>query len=94
MHKAVLLNEVIALLNLKQGDIVLDCTIGSGGHASRILQSIGDGGILVGLDQDEDAIERAESRLSDYKKNLVLVKTNFINPSKTTVVCCIHWNRL
>ncbi|MBU1557608.1 16S rRNA (cytosine(1402)-N(4))-methyltransferase, partial [Patescibacteria group bacterium] len=77
VHVPVLLNEVIENLNLKKGDIVIDGTLGGGGYAKEICKIIGEAGTLVGFDQDEDAIKRAEKRLDDCKD--CLCKKNLIN---------------
>jgi 16S rRNA (cytosine1402-N4)-methyltransferase len=56
VHKPVLLKETIESLNIKKGDIVVDATLGGGGHGREIIKLIGDKGIYVGIDQDENAI--------------------------------------
>lgn len=80
MHKTVLLNEVIRYLNPKKGDVVLDGTLGGGGHAVEILNRVSPSGLVIGIDQDEEALKFSEERLkntglSSYK----LVKDNFKN---------------
>ena len=78
MHQAVLVDSVLSYLDLKPGQIVLDGTIGSGGHAQDILKAINPGGTLIGLDQDEKAAERAEKRLKTSGNNrVVLRRLNF-----------------
>ena len=62
-HKAVLLQEVLALLDIKESDKVFDGTLGSFGHGQAILQKLGEKGVYIGNDLDEDAIERAKSIL-------------------------------
>lgn len=74
MHQAVLINSVLSYLDLKPGQIVLDGTIGSGGHAEAILKAINPGGTLIGLDQDEEAIKRAEKRLNTHGHHRVVLK--------------------
>ena len=54
MHKSVLLNESINYLNLKDNSIVVDCTLGYGGHSSEILKVIKNGH-LYSFDQDSEA---------------------------------------
>ena len=63
-HTPVLLQEVLAWLHPVSGSFVIDGTLGSGGHAERIFASIGPGGMLLGLDWDPFALERAERRLA------------------------------
>lgn len=63
-HLPVLLNECLDGLNLKPTGVYLDCTLGGAGHSSEILQRLGEGGLLVGIDRDAEAIEAATARLS------------------------------
>lgn len=77
MHKSVLVEAVLSYLKLKPGDVVLDGTVGDGGHAEVILEAIGPQGFLVGLDQDEEAIKRAQNRLERVGKHFKLVQLNF-----------------
>lgn len=78
-HKPVLLNEVIDGLNIKKDGIYVDLTLGRAGHSSEILKKLGPKGMLIGLDQDEEAIEASQERLSKISKNFKIVKTNFEN---------------
>ena len=78
-HKPVLLNEVIDGLNIKKDGIYVDLTLGRAGHSSEILKKLGPKGMLIGLDQDEEAIEASQERLSKISKNFKIVKTNFKN---------------
>jgi 16S rRNA (cytosine1402-N4)-methyltransferase len=82
-HRPVLLKETIELLNLKKGDVVVDATLGGGGHSTSILEKISDSGKLVAIDADIDAIERFKSEIKNKKskkeKNIFLVNDNFAN---------------
>lgn len=78
-HISVLLNESIDALALKEGMNVVDGTLGGGGHAERILQKILPGGLLVGIDKDLEAIERAQKRLQKYEGNFIIVHDDFKN---------------
>lgn len=78
MHQPALLKEVISSLNLKPGDIVLDATIGGGGHSREILKEIIPGGRLIGLDQDPQASKIAQDSLRDFK-NFKIINDNFRN---------------
>lgn len=69
-HKSVLLKEAIEALNVKKGEWFLDCTLGDGGHALEILRQ---GGKIVGIDVDPQALKRAKERLG----NVVLIQGNF-----------------
>ncbi len=76
-HIPVLCQEVIEYLKLKVGDIVLDATVGGGGHAKEILKKIIPTGRLIGVDRDTEAIERVKRGLKQYEKNIVYVNDNF-----------------
>lgn len=60
----------------KPGDVILDATLGSGGHAQAILKQIGKEGFLIGVDQDDEAITRAQKRLAS-QTNVCITKANF-----------------
>ena len=77
MHKSVLLDSVLSHLNLLPGQIVLDATVGSGGHSETILRRISPNGLLIGLDQDEEALKRAEARLKSVGGKFILKRINF-----------------
>src|SRR3989338_8425327 len=77
-----MLEEVVSSLNLKRGDIVLDGTIGGGGHAREILKRIAPNGRLIGIDQDEAALRIVESELESYLGSFKLVHDNFKNLDK------------
>ena len=78
MHKSVLLNEVLENLSLKSDSIIVDCTLGYAGHSSCILKEIKKG-FLFAFDQDEEAIESSEKRLSEISDNYEIIKSNFVN---------------
>ena len=81
-HIPVLLDETIDGLNIKENGIYVDATLGGGGHSEKILEKLSSGnGYLVGIDQDEDAINATSKRLSKYieNKKLIVVKNNFEN---------------
>lgn len=58
VHKPVLLNETLEFLNLKKDAVVVDATLGGGGHGREIIKLIGDGGIYIGIDLDQTAISK------------------------------------
>lgn len=78
MHISVLLTETINNLNLKENSIVIDCTLGYGGHSSEILKKIPKGK-LYAFDQDEDAIKSSNERLGNISSNYEIIKSNFKN---------------
>lgn len=75
-HISVLLNECINGLNIKENGIYLDGTLGGAGHSSEILKHLGNCGTLIGVDQDENAIEASKEKLKDFE-NVVFVHNNF-----------------
>lgn len=84
IHKPVLLEEVIENLKLKNGDVVIDATLGGGGHSEEILKRILPDGILIAVDQDADAIEKfkVKSEKLKVKGKIFLVNDNFANLDK------------
>ncbi|MDD4779695.1 MAG: 16S rRNA (cytosine(1402)-N(4))-methyltransferase RsmH [Tissierellia bacterium] len=76
-HKSVLLNESIDGLDIKPDGIYVDATLGGGGHTYEILKRVSSGKV-IGIDQDEYAIKRANEKLKDFK-NFIPVKNNFHN---------------
>ena len=78
MHESVLLTESINYLNLNKKSIIVDCTLGYGGHSSQILKQIKDG-FLYAFDQDKEAIKEADKRLKAISNNYEIINTNFVN---------------
>ena len=78
MHISVLLTETINNLILNKDSVVVDCTLGYGGHSSEILKRIPNGK-LYSFDQDEDAIESSKERLKKIGSNFEIIKSNFVN---------------
>lgn len=77
-HVSVLLNECIEGLNIKEDGIYADGTLGGAGHSSEILKNLSKDGLLIGIDQDEDALKAAKNRLQNYN-NVKYVHNNFYN---------------
>ena len=77
-HVPVMLEEVLQYLNCKPGQVIVDGTLGGAGHAKAILERIVPGGLLIGIDQDKDAIENARGALKSYGKHVHLFQGNFI----------------
>ena len=82
-HITVLQHEATQQLNLSKGSVVVDCTLGSGGHAEQILKIIGATGTYVGIDADKTAIEANAHLQSEYKATIHLVHSNFRDIKKT-----------
>jgi 16S rRNA (cytosine1402-N4)-methyltransferase len=78
-HRSVLLQEVIELLNIQADDIVVDATLGGAGHALAFAKLLSAGGVLIGVDADEDAILRARERLANAAPTVLLINDNFRN---------------
>ena len=76
-HKSVLLQETIDSLKVKPGGIYVDGTLGGGGHAFELCSRLGKDGRLIGIDQDEAAISAASERLSEYKGQVTIVRSNY-----------------
>jgi len=78
-HEPVLLQETVAMLNLKSGDIAIDCTAGGGGHSALILEQLLPNGRLYAIDRDLDAISHLSSRFAKEISlgQVVLEHTNF-----------------
>lgn len=75
-HTPALLKEAISGLNIRPGGLYIDATIGGGGHAVEIIRR---GGIVLGIDQDKDAIDYVQANSQELIANrqLVLVRGNF-----------------
>lgn len=81
MHKSVLLNEAIEGLNIRDGLIYVDCTLGYAGHSGEILKK-NKKGWLYAFDQDADAIEYSTKKLNSIGDNFEIIKSNFVNLKK------------
>jgi 16S rRNA (cytosine1402-N4)-methyltransferase len=83
VHIPVLKSELVENLKLKKGDVVVDCTLGGGGHAIDVISKLEElgGGTFVGIDIDEKAIEDFERDIAKFKKvkgmRIELVNKNF-----------------
>lgn len=78
-HVPVLAKEVIELLELKSRDVVVDGTVGDGGHAEAMLERIGQSGRLLGIDLDPAAIATARRRLKKFGARVQFIRGNFRN---------------
>lgn len=78
MHFSVLLDECIQNLNIHEDSIIVDCTLGFGGHSSEILKRIPQG-YLYAFDQDEKAITYSRNRLNKICTNFDIIETNFVH---------------
>ena len=77
-HISVLLNESISSLNLNENSVIVDATLGYGGHSSCILDRIKKG-YLFAFDQDSEAIRHSTDRLKKIGANFTIIHSNFVN---------------
>lgn len=76
-HRAVMLEEVLRVLDVQPGAMVVDCTVGWAGHAVELLRHAGSDGRLIGLDLDAENLPRASERLSETGLRFTLHHSNF-----------------
>jgi 16S rRNA (cytosine1402-N4)-methyltransferase len=69
------------MLKIIPGGVYVDCTVGGGGHFLKILEAVGDNGIVVGIDRDENAISAVKNKIGE-RHNIILVHENFRNIKK------------
>ena len=78
-HIPVLLHESLEGLNLKDGDIFLDGTLGSAGHSLAVAEKFGDEVEIIGIDRDAEALKRSEERLRSLTHSAYLKLESFRN---------------
>jgi len=82
-HDSVLMKEVLEALSITQGDTVVDATLGGAGHFKEICSALGEGGVIVGIDADPAAVERAREVYANDRRPerpvAHLVNDNFRN---------------
>jgi 16S rRNA (cytosine1402-N4)-methyltransferase len=78
-HESAMLHEAVSCLACQPGGIYVDGTLGGSGHALAICQQIMPGGILIGIDQDSDAISNARIVLKPHASSVHIVHGNFVN---------------
>ena len=76
-HRPVMVDEVLLYLRPERGKVIVDGTLGAGGHAEAILERITPGGRLIGIDLDPEAIARAEERLGKMAEAVSYYCENF-----------------
>lgn len=81
-HISVLLNESIDGLNIKSGDIIVDGTLGGGGHTLEMIRRFGQSIKIICLDLDQDAIERVNTLVEGKSLNVIFQTTGFQNIDK------------
>jgi len=73
-HEAVMVEEVLRLLDVRPGQVVMDCTVGRGGHAVRIAKRLSPGGTLIAMDVDPENLKYAKRRLEEEGPGDVAVR--------------------
>lgn len=73
-HVTVLRDEVVHFMAVREGMLILDATLGGGGHSEGLLEQ---GAMVVGVDQDEEALEAAQGRLSCFGERFLAMRANF-----------------
>jgi 16S rRNA (cytosine1402-N4)-methyltransferase len=77
VHQSVLSQEAIELLRPQPGAVIVDCTLGSGGHGRSLLERVRPRGQLLGIDRDRSAIARASQWAAGYEPPPNLIQGNF-----------------
>jgi len=80
-HVPVLLQEVLEVLEIQEGDTVLDGTLGGAGHAKAFVEHLGSSGHLIGFDVDSGALARVRETLKGVTPTVTLIHDNFRNVS-------------
>jgi 16S rRNA (cytosine1402-N4)-methyltransferase len=83
----VLVEEILTLLDPRPGERLLDATVGSAGHALAVATFIGPEGIIVGIDRDDAAIERAREALCEAAPKVCLRRANFADTERVLDEC-------
>ena len=78
-HKPVMLNEVISFIKPGKGDIIVDATIGAGGHSCEILKMIEPDGLLIGIDKDAEILKIAARYLSKISDSYKLYQADYVD---------------
>ena len=76
-HIPVLLREAVDLLAPRPGGVYVDGTLGAGGHAEEMLKRSGPDSVLIGMDQDAEAVVRCRERLSVYGERAIIRQANY-----------------
>lgn len=87
-HRPIMVAEILAGLSPKPGQLVVDCTLGYGGHAKELLAAIQPGGKLLGLDVDPMELPKTENRLRQSitdQESLIVRRSNFAGLSRVAL---------
>jgi len=89
-HVSVLLGETVDYLNIRPDGIYVDGTLGGGGHAREVLSRLSQGGRLIGIDQDADAVRAAGMRLAEFGSQATILRGNYAELPKMLGELGIH----
>jgi 16S rRNA (cytosine1402-N4)-methyltransferase len=78
-HKPVMLDEVLSFIKPSKGDIIVDATIGAGGHSCEILKMIEPDGLLIGIDKDAEILKIAGRYLSKISDSYKLYQADYVD---------------
>jgi 16S rRNA (cytosine1402-N4)-methyltransferase len=94
-HRPVMLDEIMTVLDPQPGQVVVDCTLGWGGHAVELLKRVGTNGKVIGIDFDADNLPRAKERLEAVGNPFALHHGNFAGLATILAAeCCDGCDRL
>ena len=79
LHVPVMVNEVIRELDIKSDGLYLDCTLGLAGHSIAISNATNPQPKIIGLEVDEEAVEKAKINIKNNKANIKIFKESFLN---------------
>ncbi len=82
VHKPIMVEECISMLNIMPNGIYVDGTVGGGGHSYEIASRLNQEGMLICIDRDKEAIEASKNRLAKLEKNIKFIHNNFCNIKK------------
>lgn len=89
-HKSVLLAEAVEWLGIQKPAVIVDGTLGSGGHAEEILRRLGPKGKLIGFDKDPEAVREAAERLERFGEQAMIIRDDFKNIARRLSQANVH----
>lgn len=78
-HIPVLYHEIMDIMAPESGGFFVDCTLGGGGHSKGFLERTGPDGLLIGIDQDSNALAAARKNLESFDGRVTFVHSNYSN---------------
>lgn len=78
-HYPVMYREILDFLDVKNKKVIVDCTVGIGSCAYKILETIGKKSVFIGIDKDRDSLNIAQERLKPFEGKFTLIKGDFAN---------------